>query len=180
MHKLVYTVTAELLDGEFDQPEIIAVTGWTTAELMQGIAAKKPMGPFDLVSLLIGVNNQYRSLSEDEYASEFTELLQKSITFANGKPEQVVVISIPDWGNTPFAKGRDTKQISSEIDRLNKLNYDLAMDYNVHYVNITDLSRLEEASDMLVNDQLHYSGEMYRLWAERIYNQLFSFHQRLS
>jgi lysophospholipase L1-like esterase len=84
-------------------PEIIAVTGWTTDELDAGIQAAQPQGPYDLVSLLIGVNNQYRGRSPEEYQAQFADLLQQAIGLAGGDPTRVIVLSIPDWGVTPFA-----------------------------------------------------------------------------
>jgi len=100
-----------------DDPTIIARTGWTTAELSAGIDRAKPQGVYDLVSLLIGVNNQYRGRSEEEYRREFVSLLQRAIGFADQRPARVLVLSIPDWGVTPFAGGRDRAAIGVAIDR---------------------------------------------------------------
>src|SRR3954453_11153972 len=108
------------------EPEIIAKTGWTTDELSAAIdkAMDKadPHGPYDLVTLLIGVNNQYRGRSADEYRTQFAGLLQRAIGFAGGNAQHVIVVSIPDWGVTPFAEGRDRAKIAREIDQFNAIN----------------------------------------------------------
>ncbi len=154
---------------------IIAKTGWTTDELETGIIAANNTDPllasYDFVSLLIGVNNQYRGRSVDNYKPEFEALLQKAIQFAGNRPERVVVLSIPDWGVTPFATGRDRAQIAAEIDAYNAANKEISFRYNIHYIDITPLTR-EAASDptLLAADGLHPSGKEYRRWAERVAN----------
>ena len=109
------------------EPQIIAKTGWTTDELNAAIDAANPQGPYDLVTLLIGVNNQYRGRDAEQYRGEFTALLRRAIGFAGGDASNVVVVSIPDWGVTPFAEGRDRAKIASEIDRYNAINREEAM-----------------------------------------------------
>lgn len=153
----------------FDHPVIIAKTGWTTDELAQGIAAAAPQGTYDMVSLLIGVNNQYRGRSSAEYAGEFERLLLQAIAFAGGHVHRVLVLSIPDWGVTPFAEGRDRVQIAREIDAFNAVNQSLAVQYGVHYIDITPGTR-EAAADptLLTADNLHPSGKDYRRWAARL------------
>lgn len=164
---MIKTDTTELL------PRIIARTGWTTDELEAGIAAANTASPllssYDFVSLLIGVNNQYRGRSVDSYRPEFTALLQKAIQYAGNRPERVVVLSIPDWGVTPFASGRDRAQIAAEIDAYNAANRQISLQYNVHYIDITPWTR-EAATDptLLAADGLHPSGKEYRRWAERV------------
>ena len=145
---------------------IIARTGWTTAELWQGIQAVNPQEPYDLVSLLIGVNNQYRGYDINEYREEFRFLLGKSVEYAGGDANRVVVLSIPDWGVTPFASGRDAVQIASEIDAFNAVNRDEAEKAGVHYVDVTLDSR-QAVSDpaLIAGDGLHPSGKMYSMWA---------------
>ena len=101
---------------------IIARTGWTTDELWQGIQAREINPPYELVSLLIGVNNQYRGLDIAEYREEFIFLLNKAIEYAGGDAKRVIVLSIPDWGVTPFAKSRDSKKIATEINLFNSVN----------------------------------------------------------
>jgi len=154
---------------------IIAKTGWTTDELEAGIiaanAASPLLGSYDFVSLLIGVNNQYRGGSVASYRPEFEALLQKAIQYAGNRPERVVVLSIPDWGVTPFATGRDRAQIAAEIDAYNAANKQISLQYNVHYIDITPWTR-EAATDptLLAPDGLHPSGKEYNRWAERVSN----------
>lgn len=150
-------------------PEIIAVTGWTTDELMAGIEEASPQGPYDLVSLLIGVNNQYRGCDEEEYRQEFITLLEQAIGFAEGDRSNVVVVSIPDWSVTPFAKDRDQNQISTEIDTFNAINREESEQRGVAYVDITPVSR-EDAHDpqLTTSDGLHPSGMMYAKWTDLI------------
>ena len=146
---------------------IIARTGWTTDELWQGIQANPPQGTYDLVSLLIGVNNQYRGYSVDEYHEQFRFLLNKAIEYAGGDVNHVMVLSIPDWGVTPFAAERDIDSISREIDIFNTINREDTESAGAHYVDITPVSRqaLGDAS-LIASDGLHPSGIMYKMWAE--------------
>jgi lysophospholipase L1-like esterase len=147
-----------------DTPVIIARTGWTTDELDKAIDEAHPQGPFSLVSLLIGVNNQYRGRSVDEYRREFRALLGRAIGFAGGRPGHVMVLSIPDWGVTPFAEGRDRARIGSEIDSFNEVNRQEAMNAGAHYLDITPISRDAKPS-YIASDGLHPSGTMYAEWA---------------
>ncbi|HNO95606.1 MAG TPA: GDSL-type esterase/lipase family protein, partial [Anaerolineales bacterium] len=114
--------------------KIIARTGWTTDELWRGIQAEVVEPPYDMVSLLIGVNNQYRGRGLEEYREGFIFLLNKAIEYAGGDVKRVVVFSIPDWGVTPFAYGRDTTQIANEIDAFNKVNLEESTKAGAHYV----------------------------------------------
>jgi lysophospholipase L1-like esterase len=160
-------------DNSAVSTRIIAVTGWTTDELERGIIEAKDTAPllpqYDLVSLLIGVNNQYRGRRIENYRPEFEELLKKAIAFAGNRPDRVVVLSIPDWGVTPFAEGRDRAQIAREIDAYNAANREIALLHHIHYIDITPWTR-EAAADpsLLAADGLHPSGKEYRRWAERI------------
>jgi lysophospholipase L1-like esterase len=153
----------------FHAPEIIAKTAWTTEELSAAIQQTVLQPPYDWVSLLIGVNNQYRGRSLKEYGTEFEGLLKKAIELAGNQNRHVVVLSIPDWGVTPFASGRDQKKISAEIDAFNNANKRIAEKYDVHYIDITPGTR-ESANDatMLVDDKLHPSGKEYYRWASKI------------
>ncbi len=146
---------------------IIARTGWTTSELWEGIQAAAPQGTYDMVSLLIGVNNQYRGYDINEYREEFKFLLEKSIEFADGEPEHVIILSIPDWGVTPFAWGRDSAQIAADIDAYNAINLEESKKAGVHYVDVTPVSR-EAVNDptLIAGDGLHPSGKMYAEWAK--------------
>jgi len=146
---------------------IIARTGWTTDELWDGIQAQKIDPPYDLVSLLIGVNNQYRGLDIEEYRKSFVFLLNKAIEYAGGDANRVIVLSIPDWGVTPFAGSRDSKQIAVEIDQFNAVNREETKKAGAHYIDITPISR-EVVNDpsLIAGDGLHPSGKMYTEWAE--------------
>jgi len=151
--------------------QIVATTGWTTDELLHGMEAVHPRGSFALVSLLIGVNNQYRGRSSDEYRAQFKSLLGRAIGFAGGVPEQVIVISIPDWGVTPFAaqEARDATRVGEEIDQFNAVNREEAADAGATYVDITPASRAAAADrTLLAADGLHPSGRMYAAWVELI------------
>ena len=119
-HQVVALLQKEKIS--IDEPAIIAKTGWTTDELQEQLSRVRLAVPFDFVTLLIGVNNQYRGRSATEYAQQFEELLQQSIGYAGDKANHVIVLSIPDWGVTPFAKDRDRNKIAKEIDAFNAIN----------------------------------------------------------
>lgn len=152
---------------DLNEIEIVAKTGWTTGELTAGLDAARPSGPYDLVSLLIGVNNQYRGRPLDEYQHQFRRLLDRAIGLAGGEPPRVLVLSIPDWGVTPFAAGRDRARIAGEIDTLNVVTRQEAASTGARYVDVAPISR-EAATNapLIAPDGLHPSGEMYRRWAE--------------
>jgi lysophospholipase L1-like esterase len=146
---------------------IIARTGWTTAELWQGIQARDLTPPYDLVSLLIGVNNQYRGYDIEEYREQFVFLLNKAIEYAGGDSKHVIVLSIPDWGMTPFAQGHSREQIAKEIDLFNAVNRGETEKAGAHYVDVTPTSRQVLNDSMLIApDGLHPSGKMYAEWAK--------------
>jgi lysophospholipase L1-like esterase len=150
-----------------DDPVIIARTGWTTDELAAGIEAAQPEGRFDLVSLLIGVNNQYRGRDAEEYRTQFRERLSQAIRFADGDARRVIVLSIPDWGVMPFAEGRDRARIASEIDRFNAINREETSRAGARYVDVTPVSREATGNAALVaGDGLHPAGAQYTRWAE--------------
>ena len=157
----------------FATPVTIAHTGWTTGELLTAIHQLKLNGKFDLVSLLIGVNNQYRGYAVEDYRKEFLELLQLAIEYADHKKNKVVVVAIPDWSFTPFGEKdqRGAAQISHEIDIFNSINKMEALKVGVHYADISLLSKNHDLS-LLTTDQLHPSGKQYGLWAEKIYNEI--------
>jgi lysophospholipase L1-like esterase len=149
-----------------DDPTIIATTGWTTDELSAAMDAFAFEPPYDLVSLLIGVNNQYRGRSADDYRSEFRGLLERAVTLAGGRSDRVLVLSIPDWGVTPFAhgSGRDVLQIAGELDVYNAIGQEEAGRRGAQFVDITGISRLHPA--LLADDGLHPSAAQYALWTE--------------
>lgn len=151
------------------EPVIIATTGWTTDELAHAIAERQVKNTFSFVTLLIGVNNQYRGRSVDNYKEEYTKLLEQAIAFANGHTSRVFVLSIPDWGVTPFAEGRDRKQIGKEIDAYNAAKRKITEAHKCHFLDITASTRANGAnSQYLAEDGLHPSGKEYRIWAEML------------
>ncbi|NIJ70491.1 SGNH/GDSL hydrolase family protein [Xanthomonas sp. 60] len=165
-HRLAASLRAQGI--ALDDPRIIATTGWTTDELQAAIDVEQPAGPFGLVSLLIGVNNQYRGRPVEDYAVQFQQLLQRAIDVAGGNAGHVLVLSIPDWGVTPFAQDRDPARIAFELDAYNSAAGTICRDHGVLFVDITALSRQHGAEpSMLADDGLHPSGAMYALWAQR-------------
>jgi lysophospholipase L1-like esterase len=152
---------------EIEKPLIIAKTGWTTDELNAAIDEAAPKGPYKLVTLLIGVNNQYRGRDAEQYRKEFAALLQRAIGFAGNDAKRVVVVSIPDWGVTPFAKDRDRGKVATEIDRYNAVNREETKRAGAHYVDITPISRRDDAS-LVADDGLHPSAKQYTEWVKLI------------
>ncbi len=150
-------------------PKIVAKTGWTTGELMAAIKTENSLKrTYDMVTLLIGVNNQYRGYSQTAYRTEFKMLLQTALNFAGGNKKHVFVVSIPDWGVTPFGKGsgRDQNTIAKEIDGFNAINKEEALAIGVSYTDITAKSRLASTElTLIANDGLHPSEKMYAEWA---------------
>jgi len=159
---------AKLLEDDGIQTEvtIIARTGWTVDDLWHGIKSSPPEGTYDLVTLLIGVNDQYRGYPIDGYRQDFHFMLEKAIEYADGNPDHVIVLSIPDWGVTPFAVDRDAILIGKQIDDFNNINLAESKLAEVHYVDITPISREAVADTTLIaRDGLHPSGKMYAMWA---------------
>lgn len=162
---------AELLRKEGVQvasPDIIARTGWTTAELTSAIQATNKGKDYKLVSLLIGVNNQYRGQSIERYRTEFKSLLDTSVEFAGGRKQRVFVLSIPDWGVSPFGEKGDRAKVASEIDAFNVVAKEECEKAGIVYIDITPISRTGLGDPtMFATDGLHFSGKMYKLWAEK-------------
>ena len=153
----------------FYAPEIMAKTGWTTDELQAGMQATHFLSFYDIVSLCIGVNNQYRGRSASAYQSEFEALLQRAIQLAGNNSQHVFVLSIPDWGVTPFAKDRDGAVIAQAIDTYNAINKMVTGKYAVNYIDVTPGTRLaKDDSSLLATDQLHPSGKEYERWAKEL------------
>jgi lysophospholipase L1-like esterase len=168
--------TVQLLNQQnynFKSPEILATTGWTTDELQTNINSHTFTLPYDFVSLLIGVNNQYRGRSVENYKPEFESLLKQAIQFAGGNANRVIVVSIPDWGVTPFANGRDRAQIAREVDDYNAANKYISVIYKVNYIDITPGSR-EAATDLslVAGDGLHPSAKEYARWAQKVFTAI--------
>lgn len=151
------------------EPEIIAVSGWTTSQLTEALNTGETRGPFDIVSLMIGVNNQYQGLGIDQYRAQFVDLLRRSVEYAGNMPSNVIVVSIPDWSVTPFAEGKNRAQAAQEIDEYNAVNQDEAAKVGAGYVNVTTVSRrAADEPDLLSSDGLHPSGAMYKRWVDLI------------
>jgi lysophospholipase L1-like esterase len=150
-------------------PYYIATSGWTTANLLYAIEQQNPAPGFDLVSLLIGVNNQYQGLDTAEYRAQFTQCLQKAISLAGNRKQRVFVLSIPDYSVTPFAKSLDRKRIAAEIDGLNRINKQVCDSAGVAWLDVTQSSR-EALTDrtLIASDSLHFSGKEYARWAARL------------
>jgi len=154
---------------EFEQPEIVAKTGWTTDELLTALDQASLAASYDYVSLLIGVNNQYRGRSVASFEPEFTALLERAISYSNRKANGVFVVSIPDWGVMPFAEGRDARKIALEIDTYNKSIERICKIYGVRFFDITEISRkASETPSFVASDGLHPSGEMYAAWVNEV------------
>ena len=146
---------------------LVAQNGWTTDELMRGIQVARLSPTFDLVSLQIGVNNQFRGYALQTYQHEFRRLLETANALAGGKSNHVLVLSIPDWSVTPFAAGRDRTQIALEIDRFNAINRSEAENGGTQYVDVTPLTRKKGGqAAFLAPDGLHPSGKMYAAWVQ--------------
>ena len=152
---------------DVEETKIIAQTGWRTDNLANAISNQQPLTGYKLVSLLIGVNNQYQGRSLENYAVEFEELLQTAIALAGNSKDHVFVLSIPDYAYTPYGNGNSA--ISTQIDLFNSVNRQITQEYGVTYINITPISRNGLSNPELVaSDGLHPSGIMYGLWVQEI------------
>lgn len=156
-------------------PRIIATTGWRTDQLKQAIEdANDLKTPYEMVSLLIGVNNQYQGRSVESFAPEFEELLQMAIAQAGGVKSNVFVVSIPDYGKTPFGAAKE-EEIGKALDQYNAVSKEICERYDIAYYDITPISREAKTSPELVaSDRLHPSGEMYRRWVELFYQEVIN------
>ena len=153
----------------FNAPEIIAKTGWTTDELQNGINNSTLLSKYDFVTLLIGVNNQYRGRDAIEYKQQYEDILKKAIELANGKKDHVIIVSIPDYSFTAHAQPMDTEKISREIEVLNSINKALSIQYKVQYVDVTAGSKdVKNNPSLMAADGLHPSEKQYAKWAKEI------------
>ena len=153
----------------FYAPEIIAKTGWTTDELEAAVNEYTFLPKYDFVSLLIGVNNQYRGRAIIEYKEQFERLVKRSIALAGGKPEHVIVVSVPDYSVSPFAQPSDAERIAKEIDAYNTLNNALSIQFKAQYVDVTEISRTAKGkAGSFVADGLHPSDGEYGKWAKEM------------
>ncbi|HZE84084.1 MAG TPA: SGNH/GDSL hydrolase family protein [Puia sp.] len=162
--QLVNKLNADGLN--YSDPEIIATSGWTTTNLLNALRDKKADTPYDLVTLLIGVNNQYQRKTQAQYREEFTSLLVQAIALAGDNSSHVIVLSIPDYSVTPFARFMDKPLIISQIDSFNRTNKEISRNHHVRYIDITWESR-KAADDpsLIAEDGLHFSGKEYEIWA---------------
>ena len=155
---------------DFDQPMIIAETGWKTYDLLNAIDQTNFTKKYDYISLLIGVNNQFNSRPIDEFEEDLNKLMDemKRIKKNDGS---IIIISIPDWGYTPFGESSDMSDISEQINLFNSSLRKFATTNGLKYVDVTEISRRGiNEPDLITNDNLHPSGIMYLEWAKKIYN----------
>ncbi len=151
----------------FKKPEYIATTGWTTLNLLDAIASQNPQAPYDVVSLLIGMNDQYQHMDTAGYRIHFIQCIEKAIALAGNKKEHVFVISIPDYSVTPFAQNTDTTQIRKELDEFNAINKEVTLLYKISYTDITPLTReAKNDASLIAGDGLHPSAKEYAKWAQ--------------
>ena len=152
-----------------NSPQIIAGKGWTTSDLKMCIDNTALYFPYDWVSLLIGVNNQYQGKSIEEFRVEFEQLLSQAVLFAGSKKNRVFVVSIPDWGKMPFAKDRNRERIALEIDNFNQVIYEICARDKIQFIDITHLSRIVGSKpEFIAADGLHPSGTQYAAWVNEI------------
>ncbi len=163
------TESLNKLDYAINSPDIIAKTGWTTDELIDVLEKQSVDTNYDLVTLSIGVNNQYRGRDLEEFRTQFIELLEMTIGYAKRNPANVIVVSIPDWSVVPFAEDRDQQKISREIDQFNAIKKEETLKRNVAFVDITPISRTAKGNaEYVARDGLHFSGKMHQLWVDEI------------
>ena len=170
-----HQAVALLQKQHFDvaDPVIIATTGWTTDELATSIREHNVSETYSFVTLLIGVNNQYRGRSIENYREEFKQLLDQAIVFAGGHAQNVFVLSIPDWGVTPFAEGRDRQKIAKEIDEYNAACKRITLSHKCQYIEITASTREHgQDEEYLAPDGLHPATKEYTVWAERLVDRV--------
>ncbi len=164
--------TAQLLASEnikADSLLYIATTGWTTSNLLSSIASQNPSPHYDIVTLLIGVNDQYQGVDTATYRARFIQCLQKAVQLAANRPDRVFVLSIPDYSATPFVPASDKARVSMEIDWFNAINKQVTWQYNIAYIDITPSTRLAAIDPSLIaNDGLHPSGKEYAVWAQML------------
>lgn len=176
-HQLVHALRKR--DAPVASPEIIAQTGWTTEELQQAMADYGFTPPYELVTLMIGVNDQYRGHGIERYTEGFKALLDQALSLAGNRPKRVFVLSIPDWSVTPYAKTqtpeRDPAQIAAEIKAFNAVAARLCYAQNIPYIHVTEMSRDARRGDIYLSDDgLHYARKMYSHWVEHLFPRVFN------
>lgn len=153
----------------FEKPTIVAKTGWTTSELANTLLEENISSNYDVVSLLIGVNNQYRGYPIEQYKREFTSLLEQAIIYAGGKSEKVFVVSIPNYGVTPFGIKKGEDKIRQELLTYDAIADSIAATFSIPFVNITPISEnAKQDPSLIASDQLHPSAKQYQQWVELI------------
>jgi GDSL-like Lipase/Acylhydrolase family len=176
LHESYPYLTAQLIRKQkmmIHAPEIIAQTGWTSTELAEQILKTELNLHYDIVSLLIGVNNQYRQLSLENFKNDFEYLLKKAIHLTGGKSDSVIVLSIPDWGCTPYAAEKNGTEIGIEIDAYNHVCQQLSIKYKTNFIEITEETRAASKNPAaLASDQLHYSGITHLNWATKLASRI--------
>ncbi len=169
---LLFAKTMKARGYNFLQPVVLAKTGWTTGELLEAIKRENLTEKFDLVSLCIGVNNQYRGMDVSIFQNEFEQLLLTANDFADGKKEHVFVLSIPDWGVSQFGIKKGKPTVSQEIDTYNKVASEICHEHKIDFINITDLSRGAKTDrSLLAEDGLHYAAKMHQIWVDEVIKQ---------
>lgn len=156
-----------------ESPKIIAKTGWRTDQLQEAIESDpQARGDWDLVSLLIGVNNQYQGKTVESYEIEFNRLVLMALKLAGGDAKKIFIVSIPDYGKTPFGASKEAK-IEKELKAYNKVNKAIAKKYNIQYFNITPISaKAKNDPELVADDTLHPSGKMYKAWVDMMFNKV--------
>ena len=163
---------------QISAPEIVAKTGWTSDELIEGLKLRNLLENYDFVSLLIGVNNQYRSKPLSRFETDFITLLRLSIALADHQPGNVFVLSIPDWGVTPYAKERDRGMIAISIDEFNECCRAAASAMGCTFIDITTGQRTDGWDlQFVAADELHPSGKEYTKWATKLSDHIIQ-HQK--
>ncbi len=159
----------------FHAPEVIAQTGWTSFELADHLLHHIISDQYDFVTLLIGVNNQYRNLPIESYTTDLHLLIKKALNLVGGNSQRVILLSIPDWGVTPFAQDRDSTAIATAINQFNQAKASTALHYGINCIDITPATRLaKQDHNLLTTDQLHPSGSAYSIWANLLAAQIAS------
>lgn len=156
-------------DIALEEPLLVARTAWTTDELMDAVDEAAPTPPFDLVTVLAGVNDQYRARPLEQFAGDYGPLLDLALRMTGNDPARVIAMSIPDWGATPFAEGRDRDLITREVDQYNERAATLAAKRAIRWHDVTTMTRaMRTDPSLVVADGLHPSAAMYRQWAESL------------
>ena len=168
--------TADILRNKnihLNPPIIVAKTGWTTGELYNAVVSNKLTDKYDIITILIGVNNQYRGNAIQEFSNDYEMLLQKAISLAGNKVRHVFALSIPDWSVTPFAEGREKKKIADEINAFNDMAESISRLFQVPFIDITTEYKARSSDpSFIAQDKLHPSGKEYKAWSEKIATEI--------